>query len=72
MTESRYDIEQLSCRELVRRWRELARETPATEAHVYEEIARRNVVRVNNLLLLFTLVVTVATVAALFIAIARP
>jgi hypothetical protein len=41
-------------------------------ADVYEELARRNVARVNNLLLLFTLVVTIATVAALAIALARP
>ncbi len=72
MTETVYDLERLSYRELVRRWREVARETPATPAHVYEEIARRNVTRVNNLLLLFTAVVTVATVAALLIALAKP
>jgi hypothetical protein len=72
MSESRYDIEQLSYRQLVDRWRDLARKTPATDADVYEEISRRNIARVNNLLLLFTVVVTVATVAALFIAIAKP
>jgi hypothetical protein len=72
MSETRFDIEKLGSRELVRRWREYARQTPATEADLYEEIARRNLARVNNLLLLFTAVVTVATVAALFIAIAKP
>ncbi len=72
MTETRYDLERLSDRELLRRWREVARETPATPAHLYEEIARRNVTRVNNLLLVFTAVVTVATVAALLIAITKP
>jgi len=55
----------------VRRWREVARETPATPAHIYEEIARRKVTRVNNLLLLFTAVVTVATVVALFFALVK-
>jgi len=56
---------------LVRRWREVARETPATPVHIYEEIARHNVTRVNNLLLLFTAVVTVATVVALFLALVK-
>jgi hypothetical protein len=71
-SESRYDIEQLSSRELVDRWRDLARKIPATDADIYEEISRRNVTRVNNLLLVFTAVVTVATIAALVIAIAKP
>ena len=61
----------MSHRELVRRWREVARETPATPVHIYEEIARHNVTRVNNLLLLFTAVVTVATVVALFLALVK-
>jgi hypothetical protein len=72
MSETRYDLERLSYRDLVERWHEVARQTPTAPADVYEELARRNVARVNNLLLVFTLVVTVATVAALAIALARP
>ena len=72
MTQTVYDLERLSNQELIQRWRDVARETPATPEHIYEEIARRNVARVNNLLLLFTVVVTVATVAALVIAVIKP
>jgi hypothetical protein len=72
MSESVYDLQRLGYRDLVRRWEDVARETPATPERIYEEIARRNVARVNNLLLLFTVVVTVASVAALGIALINP
>lgn len=72
MTKTVYDLEQLSNQELIQRWRDVARETQATPEHIYEEIARRNVARVNNLLLVFTAVVTIATVAALVITLIKP
>ena len=72
MDETLYDLEQMSRRELMQRWRDAARHAPATPERVYEEITRRNVARVNNLLLLFTAIVTVATVAALYIAVVKP
>ena len=72
MSETLYDLERLGFRELARRWNEIAKEMPATPERIYEEIARRNVTRVNNLLLLFTFVVTVATIAALYIALVKP
>lgn len=72
MTQTVFDLERLSSRELLQRWRDVAREVPATHERIYEEIARRNVARVNNLLLLFTAVVTVATLAALVIAVVKP
>jgi hypothetical protein len=72
MSETRFDLERLSNHDLLERWHEVARQTPATPADVYEELARRNVARVNNLLLVFTLLVTIATVVALAIAVAKP
>jgi hypothetical protein len=71
MDMTRLDLERLSTRDLVARWREVAGELEAQPADVYEELSRRNIARVNNLLLVFTVVVTVATVAALAIAVAR-
>jgi hypothetical protein len=68
---TRLDLERMSTRDLVARWREVAQQLPAEPADVYEELSRRNVARVNNLLLVFTLVVTIATVAALAIAVTR-
>ncbi len=65
MADSLRDLERLSYGELVKRWRATAEETPATPSDYYAELARRNVTRVNNLLLLFTFVVTVAAVIAL-------
>ena len=72
MPETVEELTRLPMAELERRWRAMATEQPATLADYYAELGRRNVARVNNLLLVFTAVVTVATVAALFIAIARP
>jgi hypothetical protein len=69
MAETLYDLERMPRRDLLARYEEIARETAALPDHYREELARRNVSRVNNLLLLFTLVVTIATVAALYIAI---
>jgi hypothetical protein len=71
MDMTRLDLERMSTRDLVARWREVAGEMPVQPADVYEELSRRNVARVNNLLLVFTVVVTVATVAALAIALTR-
>ena len=65
------DLTQLTHGELIARWREVARTTPATPADYDRELTRRNVARVNNLLLAFTVVVTIATIAALVIAIVR-
>lgn len=65
MAESLRDLERLSYGDLIRKWRATAEDTPAAPADYYAEIARRNVARVNNLLLLFTALVTLATIVAL-------
>ena len=71
MAESLYELEGLSYRELVRRYDDVAKATEFGPAQYREELARRNVSRVNNLLLLFTAVVTIATIAALYITLVR-